>query len=98
MLEALIKGPHQKEVVNFILHNKISFIGLVETKVKIMNFQKVTRRINKNWMWESNHSHHYNGRIIIGWEKSLWGIKVCSSSAQHLSCKVWCFWKRILVF
>ena len=87
-VRGLNKRSHQKEVIHFILQNKISLVGLLETKVKSMNFDKITRKINKNWRWDSNLSHHGNGRIIIGWDNNIWDLQVCSASAQHISCKV----------
>ena len=87
-VRGLNKRSHKKEVINFIQQNKVSLIGLVETKVKSMNFQKITRRINKHWQWRNNISHHYNGRIIIGWDMNIWDVTICDVSAQHITCKV----------
>lgn len=85
-VRGLNKRSHQKEVDNFIRMNNLSFVGLLETKVKVVNFDLVTKRLNKNWHWINNLAHQYNGRIIVGWDSSIWRIAVCSSSAQHITC------------
>lgn len=44
----LNKSPHQRELINFIASNHLSLIGLMETKVKVVNSSVVSKKINKN--------------------------------------------------
>lgn len=84
-VRGLNKDNHQLEVVNFIKVNKLSFVSLFETKVKHNNSITTAKKIKRNWKWWFNYDHHYNGRVWVGWDASVWEISLCSSSAQHIS-------------
>ena len=47
-VRGLNKRSHQKEVIKLLNKNGVSLVGLVETKVKAGNFNKVISRLNKN--------------------------------------------------
>lgn len=78
----LNKSPHQMELINFISANKVSLIGCLETKVKSKKFPMISKRINKAWSWIDNFDCHCNGRICIGWDKSIWSVRLHSKSSQ----------------
>lgn len=48
-MRSLNKGPHQKELQNFISMNNISLMGVLETKVKAHNALGISKKINRNW-------------------------------------------------
>ncbi|XP_074328439.1 uncharacterized protein LOC141700297 [Apium graveolens] len=79
-------SPHQNELVNFISENHLDFMGVLETKVKLRNANRISKKINKNWKWLFNYDHHYNGRVWVGWNSDVWDISLHSSSAQHMTC------------
>ena len=87
-VRGLNKRSHQREVLNFVDSNHLSFVGLLETKVKARNLSKVTGRLKKNWSWFANHGDHYNGRILLGWDATIWDVIVVSSSPQFITCNV----------
>ncbi|XP_074342078.1 uncharacterized protein LOC141679483 [Apium graveolens] len=80
------KAPHQKELQNFIFVNKIDFMGVLETKVKVTNALGISKKINKNWRWLFNYDYHYNGRIWVGWNPNVWEISLYSQSSQFITC------------
>lgn len=96
-VRGLNKSPHQKELVNFILANQISFMEIMETKVKIVNACAVAKKISRNWKWSFNYEHHYNGRVWVGWDPNLWDIVEHSKSSQHISCQA-TFLEKNIVF
>ena len=87
-VRGLNKASHQREVTNFITSNSISFMGLLETKVKWDKSQKISQKINNKWSWEFNYDHHSNGRIWVGWDPSIWKVGLLSSSDQQMTCNV----------
>ena len=85
-VRGLNKGPHQQELINFINSNNISLMSCIETKVKLENSKKISQKINSKWSWVFNYEHHFNGRIWIGWDPSVWTITALSASDQHITC------------
>lgn len=85
-VRGLNKGSHISDVCNFISCNNLSFVSLLENKVKLDIFSRVTTKINRNWQWVFNYDYHDNGRIWDGWGASIWDISFCNAFAQHLSC------------
>ena len=75
-------------VKDFISTNKISFCALLETHVKKENFGFISSNIAPRFSWLNNYDFHYNGRIWLGWDSSLWKVSLIRASSQHLSCFV----------
>lgn len=82
------KSSHQRELINFISVNSLSFIGLMETKVKEDNSMMVSKKIKKSWKWFFNYDYHHNGRVWVGWDPTVWSISLHTKSAQHITCMV----------
>ena len=85
-----IRGLNNKQsfVKDFISLHRLSFISLLETKVKEPSAQSVSRFINHHFTWLFNYDHHCNGRIWVGFDPTIWSVTVLTSSAQHLTCSV----------
>jgi hypothetical protein len=66
-----IRGPKehmkQREVRKFIHEHHLSILGLVETKVKVVNKDMVLKAIDRNWKALCNYDHSPNGRIWVCW-------------------------------
>ncbi|GAV90664.1 Exo_endo_phos domain-containing protein, partial [Cephalotus follicularis] len=58
------------EVRHFICSNSISMLGILESKVRAHNLDKVVRSINKQWVYTSNHSVSLLGRVVVMWDPS----------------------------
>lgn len=54
----------QVEVQNLLSDNQLGVLGLLETRVKFENQEKVLRGIC-DWKIQSNYSNAYNGRIWV---------------------------------
>ncbi|XP_074328140.1 uncharacterized protein LOC141666056 [Apium graveolens] len=85
-VHGLKKSPHQDELLNFISLNNIEFMGILETKVKVDKAASISKKINKKWAWIFNYDYHYNGRVWVGWNSTIWNVSLCSTSAQHITC------------
>ncbi|GAV92781.1 Exo_endo_phos domain-containing protein [Cephalotus follicularis] len=58
------------EVRHFLRSNNISLFGLLESKVRFHNQDKVVRGINKHWLYTSNHNASLSGRVVVVWNPS----------------------------
>lgn len=87
-VRGLNKTPHKKEVINFINVNRISLMGLVETKVRAQNSAAISKSINKNWKWIFNYEAHDYGRVWISWDPSIWTVHAHVNSPQQVTCFV----------
>lgn len=85
-----IRGLNKKcdFVKDFLNFNKISLIGLLETRVHPDVAKKLSSELNPRFSWVFNYSHHPGGRIWIGWNRDFWNVSVLSSSSQHITCSV----------
>ena len=60
-------------------------IGLLKTKVKVKNVERVATKIFSGWNWHHNFTPSTDGRIWIGWKPRSYGILVLQHFDQ-LSC------------
>lgn len=56
------KRYKQKEVREYIRSNKIKLVGLVETKVKEGNAQRISKALVPGWSMLANYKDARNGR------------------------------------
>lgn len=82
------KKPKQASVHDFLLANQISFVGLIETRVKERHAKSVSVSIQNKWRWEFNYESHCNGRIWIGWDPNIWDVTILFKSPQIIHCLV----------
>lgn len=73
---------------DFISHNKINLLGLLETHVQQDLAAGISRFLAPYFSWVFNYNHHPNGRIWLGWDSSIWDVSVLSNSVQQFSCLV----------
>ena len=85
-----IRGLNNKQsfVKDFINLHQLSFIALLETRVKEPSAQSISKFISPNFTWMFNYSHHRNGRIWVGFNANIWNVLFVSCSAQHINCSV----------
>ncbi|XP_019241803.1 PREDICTED: uncharacterized protein LOC109221818 [Nicotiana attenuata] len=65
------KRYKQKEVRKYIRSNKINLVGLVETKVKEENAQKILKYIAPGWDILTNYREAKNGRVWLLWNSNI---------------------------
>lgn len=85
-VRGLNKKPKQAYVRNLLFDNHVSFVDLVETRVKMHKAVKISRAICKNWNWSFNYDHHYNGRVWVGRDPKIWKVNILFMSAQVIHC------------
>ena len=70
-----LNWPNKQEDIKIFLHEKnIALVGLLETKVKEKNVEKVAKNIFHGWNWHHNFSLNAKGRIWVAWKPSLYSI------------------------
>lgn len=55
--------PKQLEVRNFINTNKLCLVGLIETRIRVNNFNAATLSVFCNWKVLNNYNCHVNVRL-----------------------------------
>lgn len=84
-----LNGPiKQKEVLAYVLKNKIGLVGLMETKIKPHNFSNLYSNIFQGWCVTSNVNIHKGGRIIVFWLDSHFHVDVLWVTAQCIHLRV----------
>ncbi|XP_070039255.1 uncharacterized protein [Nicotiana tomentosiformis] len=84
----LNKPFKQKELINFLLKNKVDMIGCLETKVKANNVKKVIRRLGNEWKFYTDYSQAPNGRICVGWKQRDVTVIILEFTTQLVHCQV----------
>ena len=82
------KRYKQKEIKQFLLNNKVSLAGLIETRVKENNTSTTINSIAAGWKCLNNYKDAVNGRIWIIWDDSWYEVKMIASSAQMIHCYI----------
>ena len=49
-------------------------IGLLKTKVKDKNVNKVAHKTFPGWLWQHNFEYDAKGRISIAWKRSSYNV------------------------
>ena len=85
-IRGLNQPSKQIEVARLIHEKKIDVIGLVETKVRILNQDKINKNIIPNWQFVTNCQTDSIGRIWVGWnpEKVFLNVLMCSQQLIHV--------------
>ena len=74
--------PHKQDEILSLIHvNKLSIIGILETKVKRQSFPNIAKDLLRGWKVVSNHHCHHNGRIWIMWNPDIVDVDILLSSS-----------------
>lgn len=68
-IRGLNKLDRHGAVRHFLKINKMSFLGIVETRVKAKNFSSVKKACFRGWSVMNNYIKAVNGRIWICWNE-----------------------------
>ncbi|XP_030540728.2 uncharacterized protein LOC115748390 [Rhodamnia argentea] len=63
----LVNPLKQAEIRSLVRINRLSCIGILETKVKQSRFESISSGLLSGWRWTSNYDYSSRGRIWIGW-------------------------------
>jgi hypothetical protein len=77
-----------RELKKFMIRKKISFMGVLETRVKAQQFEKITKQLNSKWIWKHNYSCSPKGRIWIGWNPQIIEVEVLEVHEQLIHCEL----------
>ena len=61
-------------------------IGLLETKVKDKNVDKVAGKTFPRWLWQSNFEHDAKGWIWIAWKLSSYNVQILMKTDKLIHC------------
>ncbi|XP_074271216.1 uncharacterized protein LOC141595142 [Silene latifolia] len=90
-MAALSKGkgiPSEEQENGGTVENKIGLYGLVETKIKIANFDSVLNNLGQRCYGINNNVHHPGGRIWIIWLPQFFQVQLLFSSQQQITVSV----------
>lgn len=73
----------QARVRAMIAAHNIRLFSLLETRVKVGKMY-----LSPNWCFFTNHSQHYNGRIVMAWQPSSFDVNILHSTAQLVHCEL----------
>lgn len=71
-----------------MLKYKVDVCALLETRVKVANFQKFSKNIFKYWKILNNYHCAYNGRIWLAWNPNFFDVTVLSDCEQGIFTKI----------
>ena len=78
----------QKSVVDILRKENFRLFGLLETKIKIENFNVTVDKFLGNWDKMSNHNWSPLGRVCVCWDPLFCKVKMIKSSDQFILCEV----------
>ncbi|XP_030479170.1 uncharacterized protein LOC115696410 [Cannabis sativa] len=76
----------QRLIKQFISHQKVDFVGLLETRVKALKLGILYSNVFEGWCFSSNIAWHARGKIVIAWNpvRLIVDIISCTSQLMHL--------------
>ncbi|KAL9232328.1 hypothetical protein vseg_007452 [Gypsophila vaccaria] len=80
----------QKEINWFLQNNKVELFGLLETRVRSNNLNKVLANLDMKWSICTNYSHHPGGRIWLLWNPMIFQVLSLETKNQaiHAKCQL----------
>ncbi|XP_059315374.1 uncharacterized protein LOC132065978 [Lycium ferocissimum] len=78
----------QKELKTFLLKNKVSLLGCLETKIKQDKVRKVRKNLGTEWEVFADYSQEPNGRIWVLWNDQQVQVTILQSNPQMVHCSV----------
>ncbi|GAV92923.1 Exo_endo_phos domain-containing protein [Cephalotus follicularis] len=70
-VRGLNNPSRHNEVRHFVSSNSISLLGILESRVRAHNMDRIAKSLNKNWMYTSNHETSLSGRIVVVWDPAI---------------------------
>ncbi|XP_071933582.1 uncharacterized protein [Coffea arabica] len=78
----------QSEIRNWIKNNEVSIFGLLETRVKQKNADRIARAIGPYLVKLDNYACHHNGSIWVFWDPSKASVKTIKLSSQFVHTEI----------
>ncbi|XP_074277513.1 uncharacterized protein LOC141601143 [Silene latifolia] len=86
-VRALNSKNKQQDVRKFLAQNNVGLYGLVETKVKLYDFDLVLNNLGSFWQGINNNNFHHGGRVWLIWNPHYFSVTPISVDAQAISAK-----------
>ncbi|XP_074299145.1 uncharacterized protein LOC141630181 [Silene latifolia] len=83
-VRGLNKKNKQGDVRRLLHINKVGLFGLMETKVKTININKVQDSLGDRWHFLNNNALHEGGRIWILWDPTLFHVNLLMKDMQGI--------------
>ncbi|KAK4384637.1 putative mitochondrial protein [Sesamum angolense] len=83
---------HQRAVEQVVRDHKLSFLGLIETRVSQAHVQRTRRHLLNNWSWFEDYSGPA-GRIWVTWNPLEVDVEILEVGPQYIHCRA--FNKRL---
>ena len=81
-IRGLNQSLKQIEISKFILANELDVLGILETKVRMHNLDKIKKALPNHWTFISNCQSNSVDRIWIGWNPSKVHLTVLKLTSQ----------------
>ncbi|XP_074267060.1 uncharacterized protein LOC141590362 [Silene latifolia] len=78
----------QQEIKRSLLLNKVGLCGLLETKIRSSNGNKVRNNLGDHWAICTNSTLHRGGRIWLLWEPTAYDINILDVQTQSIHFQV----------
>ncbi|XP_074300092.1 uncharacterized protein LOC141631303 [Silene latifolia] len=78
----------QQEIKRSLLLNKVGLCGLLETKIRSSNGNKVKNNLGDHWAICTNSTLHRGGRIWLLWEPTAYDINILDVQIQSIHFQV----------
>ena len=82
------EDPKHKEVRSLISRNKLSMLGLNETRTQCFKHQSIIHLLCPTWRYLSNYNRHPNGRIWVMWDPAVLDVTLLAYSDQVIHVQV----------
>jgi len=66
----------------------VGLIGLLETKIKENNVNKIANYLFPRWEWIHKFQLNHKGRIWVAWNPTIYNVIELHKSDQYIHCKV----------
>ncbi|KAK9733187.1 hypothetical protein RND81_04G049800 [Saponaria officinalis] len=96
-VRGLNESVRQHEINTFLLRNKVTITGLLETRVKEVSSARVLNKFGR-FRAINNYSAHYNGRIWVLWQEAFLDVTILQVAAQLIHLKFFCKLLNVSVY
>lgn len=89
-IRGILDPLRRAELRRFIAINKLSLVGVLETKVPEESFESISSTLVRGWKWIANYNSSPRGRIWVGWNPDLVSFCPISISDQVIHGSITC--------
>ncbi|XP_058763491.1 uncharacterized protein LOC131636928 [Vicia villosa] len=82
------KEARHRKVKSYLNKFNVPVVGLLETRVKQHNADRIRRKFGNKWMVADNYAHHENGRIWLMWNFQEIELRIVQLGEQYIHAEV----------